>query len=295
MTFLLVSAIAAFTADAVIISCSFDYNGLPSLFPLYSCVGNVTVAESTTLQTVTGDHLPDHTNDNVGFLWISNQNMPFFPAGIVEFFANLEALRFVNNNILSISAEDLQPFPRLNYLVLAWNTFTSLPGDLFSHNPRLQYINLGSNQIRHIGHDLVTSLNLLHTLYMSNNLCINENALTRADVIRLAPNLSHFCPPLDETTTFGTTSVETTTSGVTSKPPTEECPCDNEIEELRQENLQQNEEIAQQNFNIEQLQQSNSQLVVANERLFELNAALEERLLEIEIKLREISSTPASK
>lgn len=294
ISFILVTVIAAFTADAYIFNCDFSYQGLPSLFPRYSCVATITVTDSATLLDVTGEHLPNHSNANVEFLWISNQNFEIIPKGISEFFPNITALRFVSNNMISISADDLQLFPHLGYLVLFGNNFTSLDGDLFTHTPLLVYIHLGWNQIQHIGHHLVTKLDFLESLYLNQNICIDMVATTRAEVIALEPNLSQLCPPLEGTTTVGstTTTFGTTTSGTTVNPPTEECLCDDEIEALRHENQQQNEEIAQLSSNIEQLQHSNNQLILENEKLFELNTALEERLLEVEKKLREIFSKP---
>lgn len=257
--FLLVAAITGFTADAVQFDCYFEYDTLDFVGSVYSCWVTVTSLGSTTLENVTGIHqwYPSNTNDDVEFLNIRNQNLPFVPQGIVIFFKNLRAIQISDTRMISISAQDLQPFPELEYLFLSGHNLTSLDGDLFSCTPLLKFIFLALNQIQHIGHDLVTNLDNLENLDLQANICINKVARNRTDVVELAPQLSLLCPPLDEVTTVATTT----------ELPIEQCPCDDEIGELRKE--------------IDQIQK-------ANEILLDLNTALEKRLLEIEMKLLEI-------
>lgn len=289
--------IAGFTAEAVLFDCLFRLDSLTVVGVVYTCVPIVTLTGSRIQENVTGIHLPRYTNDHVQHIFIQNQNLPFVPARIDSSFKNLRALRFENTNLHSISAKDLQPFPQLEYFMLYMNNLTSLDGDLFSYTPLLIRLYLRSNQIQHIGHDLVKNLNNLQYLFLGANACIEKDAATRAAVLELAPQLSVLCPPLDATTTIGTTTLATTT-----ELPIEQCACGDEIEELRKENHQQKGEIQQQtlkieqqNFKIWELQQSNDQLMEANRKLFKLNAAVESRLIEVEMKLREIVSMPCSK
>lgn len=277
MKFLLLAVIVLSTAGAIEFNCHFDYYTFDNFGRVYTCEPAITLTNFTTVEKVTGTHQPGHTDDDVEYILVFSYSihLPVFPRGLEHFFKNLRALQFSNIFMLSISAEDLKPFPLLEYLHLYGNRITSLDGDLFSHNPRMQYFSIVSNRIEHIGHDLVTNLNELQFLNLAGNNCINKIAETRAEVEELAPQLSVLCPPLDVTTTAATTTVL----------PNEKCLCEDEIEELRQENQQQNKDI-------EQLQQSNEQLIQVNGKLFELNAATEERLLEVEKKLRELHSLP---
>lgn len=276
---------ASFTVDAVQFNCSFYIQSYIVAGNDYTCDPKVTLSGSTILKNVTGVHKTGFSNDDVECLWIFDQNLPFFPHGIEEFFKNLKAV-YVYNSLLSISAEDLRQFPNLEHFRLFKNNLPSLDGDLFSFNPLLKYIDMTTNGIQHIGHDLVTHLNNLEELYLYENICISRTAYTRAAVVELAAKLSVLCPPLDESTSIATTTTVPTATTTTEQPITK-CSCDDEIDQLRDENQLQNEAIAK-------LQQSNGQLSQANEKLSESNAEVEKRLLEVEMKLREISSGPCS-
>lgn len=269
MKLLLVIA-ATFTTEALQFDCDFRFH-TPAFFrTVYTCFPTISLACSSNLESVTGVHQSGYTNDDVEYLFVADRKLSFVPQGIEHFFNNLKGLQYSDTGILSISSNDLQPFPQLEYLVLFRNKLTSLDGDLFSNTPLLSQLYLNSNQIAHIGHNMVTNLDNLQMLFLGGNICIDRIAVGRAEVMELAPQLSVLCPPLDVTTT---------------EFPWEECPCDDEIEELRKENLQQNCQIQKHSLSIQQL-------ILANEKLFELNAAVEERLLEVEMRLQEISPLP---
>lgn len=156
----------------------------------------------------------------------------------------MEALKFMmkwGDEMQSIAAQDLQPFPELIHIALGGNNLTSLDGDLFSFNPRLERIILNLNRIQHIGHDLVTNLNNLTYLSLAANICVNRNAGTRSQVLELAIQLPALCPPLF--------APETTTEQAI-----EQCPCDEQIEELRVENQQLREENQWQNKRIDDIE-----------------------------------------
>lgn len=199
MKILLALIVVAFSANAVEFDCEF---GERSVFEtLYTCKPVVTSLGSTTLDDVTGDHMPGKANEDVEALWIEDQILPFIPQGIMSYFENLIALTFFDNQMISISATDLQPFPLLQHFFSYGNKFASLDGDLFSFTPELTYIFLGYNEIQFIGPDLVTNLNNLQELHLQGNLCIDVEANTRAEVIELAPRLSDLCSPPTTTTT----------------------------------------------------------------------------------------------
>lgn len=241
--------IASYTTDAVQFDCDFDFTMTSIVGTRYTCTAMLNLSGSETVESVTGEHQPGgYMNDDVEFLSISDQEVPFFPKGIMNFFKNLKALRYWKTNMLSISAEDLQPFPQLEYLIMYGNNFTFLDGHLFSFTQLLRYIDLGFNQIQNIGHGLLTNLNHLDILFLHTNVCIDRNVYSHAEVVGLASQLPEMCPPLD----------------VTTELPIEPCPCYDVIVELF-------EDIQQQNVKIEQLQQT--------------NRAFEKRLQELEAKL----------
>lgn len=191
-------------------------------------------------------------------------------------------MRFWSSYIVSISVEDMRAFSQLQHLQFHENRFTTLDGDLFSFNPLLNFLYLGFNQIEHIGHGLLTNLDKLRHLDLGGNLCISAMAFNRAEVEELALQLSVLCPPLGTTTSTATTAISTTTGQ-----PNEQCSCFNEIEDLREFNQQQNDEIAE-------LKEKNLAQDLVIQQIQRLNDDMEARLLEVEMKLREISSTPCS-
>lgn len=218
------AVITASTTDAVNFDCVFEFRPHSILGSIYTCKPTVVLTESSTLEEVTGIHEFDHTLDDVESVWIQDQELPVFPKGIVNFFNNLKALLFWDAHILSISAEDLKPFPQLDYFFLFGNNFVSLDGDLFTHTPLLQFLQLGNNNIEHLGEGLMANLNNLQFLYLSNNICVDDFADNRPDVLELVSQLPALCPPLITTTkqtTTTATTTQTTTTQETSSPTTE--------------------------------------------------------------------------
>lgn len=218
--------IAAAVADAVEFSCTFSFAEFSVSGRVYICKATVRLTGNATLENVSGSHPWGNINDDVEGLWINAETLTFVPQGIEKFFRNLRVFRY-DSSIRSINVEYLKPFGQLETLILSGNNLISL--DLFANNPFLKYLSVSNNRLQHIGYDLVTNLNYLQYLNLQNNFCINRYVDSRAAVIELAPQLSELCPPVDETTT---------------EPPIEQCPCGEEIEELRKENQQQNKTIA---------------------------------------------------
>lgn len=231
----------------------------------YTCDATVINSGSGILESITGVHETEKNNDDVGQLYINQQYLTSIPEGIAEFFKYLDVIWIHYSSLMSISANDLRPFPRLLFIRLWGNQLMSIDGDLFKYTPQLRFVSFYLNRIEHIGHNLVTNLGNLTSLYFNQNVCINQSAVTRAQVLSLAPQLSVLCPPLDVTVTEATTTTEIIL---------DQCLCDEEIRSLGNQVDSQNKKIEQQSEEIEQL---------------------EKRLLEIEMKLLEIGSMPCSK
>lgn len=295
--YLLAATLLAFPVKAIQFDCNFGFFS-PWIGPRYTCHATVINSSSSALESVTGVHETGRSDDDVEYLYIRNQNLPFIPEGIANFFRNLDSLAISETSLMSISANDLRPFPRLLFIYLYGQQLTSIDGDLFTYTPHLQQVHFNFNLIQHIGHDLVTGLNNLTILYLQGNVCIDQVAGNRADVLSLGPRLSVFCPPLNIQTTEATTTTEITT---TTDKNIDQCMCDGEIEELHElnrdlrihvNNLQ--ESNTDQNRKIEQQSEEIEQLQLSNEQLIQVNAAFEKRLLEVEMRLIEIGSTPCS-
>lgn len=174
MKLLLLTGFAAFTVEAVHFWCHFTNAGPPVVGILYACNALVYPSKSPFLVSVGGlhqmrDNVEYYTNDDVGCLLIKNQNLTFFPQEIDYFFKNLKIIDFLGENLLSLSAQDLRPFPQLEHFGMNGYNITSIGGDLFSFNKRLKSIDLDDNQIQHIGENLVMNLTLLQILRLSGN------------------------------------------------------------------------------------------------------------------------------
>lgn len=200
----------AYSAKAIQFGCNFQMQEVQVIGVRYRCGASVITNGSETLESVTGVHLAGKSHEDVGFLYIDEQIMPIIPEGIADFFKNLDALTIRKSSLRSISANDLKQFPRLLLLRLASNQLTSLDGDLFKYTPHLQVLNLRDNLIEHIGHHLLTNLKELTHLYLQSNICVNQDALNRADVLSLAPQLSVLCPTLDAKKSNATNTTEST-------------------------------------------------------------------------------------
>lgn len=273
--------IARCLLTAVLLSCSvkaiqFDCTFAIYLsYPLgyrYCCDAVVFNGGSASLERVTGNHHPGKTNDDVVCLGlrIRDQHVKFVPQGIADFFKNLDTLRIYYSNVMSISASDLRPFPRLVNFQLEGNNLTSLDGDLFKYNLHLQIVSFSKNQIQQIGHDLVNNLNSLTELRFAENPCINQQAYDRAAVLKLAPQLSVLCPPLD-----ANQKIKEQAEKIQRQ--------DAEIEQIKHSNERLSEENQQQS---EKIDQQNRVI----EKLIQEKAAFKKRLLEVETKLRKIGS-----
>lgn len=241
---------AGFTADAVQFNCRFSFISIDFVGIVYTCDATVILSGSTTLGNVTGAHQKGYTNDDVEFIQIGNQNLSFFPRGIVNRFKNLKSLNYYKNSLLSISAQDLRPYSKLIDLSFHGNNLTSLDGDLFTFTPLLKYLDLGRNQIQHIGENLLSNLGNLQILYLQDNICINSGTRTRDGVLEIIAQLSVLCPPVDAKTTV---AIDTEKS-------IKQCSDNKEIQELRYL-------ITQQSNNIEHLQLSIGQLIQVNKKL----------------------------
>lgn len=163
----------------------------------YTCFPEVTNdGESNLLETVESEHQPGKSNDDVECLAVLMQVLTFFPGNIDGFFRNLKILEFFNTNLLSISSEDLEPFPSLFVFAASSNKLTSIDGNLFKHNPKLKFISLACNQIQEVGFDLLKDLKDLKEFLFKNNPCIDVNSYGRTEILNLNEKLKILCPPI---------------------------------------------------------------------------------------------------
>lgn len=164
---------------------------------------------STSLESVEGNHLDGNSNSDVKVLQVYGRTtIQKLPTNIERFFPHLEALSWLVAGLLTITADDLRPFPQMKYLDLQQNRFVSLDSDVFQHSPKLAHVELRDNKITNVGLDLLANLNELVRFSFYTNPCISFNAATPEEIQELKQKLVTQCPPLT-LTTISTTTEET--------------------------------------------------------------------------------------
>lgn len=165
--------------------------------PVYYCSnGQLKEANSmTTLESVGGVHSDGKSNADVRAMDVqSDRLVEHFPQGVENFFPNLLMIEWFNGNLVSITAEDLRPFPALRVLHLYVNKIVSLDSNLFQHTPELVFINFASNSITTVGENLLTGLTHLTSVDFFYNPCISQGAWLPEEIRVLNERLPVYCP-----------------------------------------------------------------------------------------------------
>lgn len=191
------SALFVFTSG-LRFECNFRTSDWTVVGNVYTCQAVVVHSGSeNSLEQVIGVHLEGKSNDDVEFLLVSSQVLNHIPEGIIQFFPNLKAIRWNHSKLLSITAEDLKPFPNLIYFASWGNEISALDGDVFKYTKSLRYLQMFVNQLEHVGHDLLTDLSDLQFVNFNSNPCIKVVASTTQTIHQLNEQLPLSCPPLE--------------------------------------------------------------------------------------------------
>lgn len=183
---------------------------------VYNCRPTVSNTGTKSLQTVTGNHLDGFTNFDVKYLYIYNQNLNYVPSNIDHFFQNLTGLDWHNSNLLSVTSEDLRPFPELIVFSSYNNEVEEINGDLFSFNPKLRWISFYKNLLQRVRHGLFTNLTALEQADFRLNPCINKIAYSAQEILTLGQQLATNCFGSGLTTTLLTSTSDLATTGDTT-------------------------------------------------------------------------------
>lgn len=159
---------------------------------IYSCVrpDDFEITEScVTIDFVSGSHFQRRTNQDVLAVWHKTSHetlLTCFPRGFSSAFPNLLAVGFYNTKIKEISKENLKEFgDQLKYFRLAKSHLEKIDADLFYYNYKIQTIGLDHNRISIIDYKAFIYLSKLKALWFIDNLCIDESAANKLDVIKL--------------------------------------------------------------------------------------------------------------
>lgn len=235
----------------------------------YRCQPNIT-GSGNTLEAIHGNHMRGKTNADVEFLYVEGQAMNSLPRDIEVFFPKLIGLYILDSGLLTISAEDLRPFPNLLLFGSQENPLESLDGDLFKYTRKLRRVNI-SNQLQHVGHDLLAGLHNLTNAWFLYNPCISVDAYTKETVEALKLQLPINCPLLTATTV----TITSATSTITTTDSPGECPeaCSELLYELSEQTENQKQEI---------------------DDLKSMFLEIKSRVVELEMQMRELASSPCS-
>lgn len=189
--------------NALTVTCDFSRQSWANMGSVYTCsVKDLTVTtREVEVTEIEGEHFDEHDNSHVKKLNIQGQDCEYLPKGFEKFFPNLEGLRVAQSNLVSIQQSDLSVHPNLRNCDMFNNKLTVLDEDLFAKNPKLEYLYFGDNGIKSVGHDILASLQHLHTAVFQGNECIKENANSHDDMQALQKILNRECGAEIETTT----------------------------------------------------------------------------------------------
>ncbi|CRK91140.1 CLUMA_CG004826, isoform A [Clunio marinus] len=242
--FIFVIILLCSTAQSLEFECFFYKINSSIIGELYNCDATVIhTGNPNVLEAVRGNHSAGLNNYLVQSINMNDYSHQLrqLPSNIYQFFPSLVEINVRNSGLMSITADDLQPFPLLFVLGVTDNNITHLDGNLFQHTPNLRMVNFMNNRIETVGPGLLDGLEPLRQLGSAvifwNNVCIDESAFYREDIEALIQTLETNCRPPVTTTNTPSTTIATTEA------PVDECPSScrtlidssfNEIEYLRQ-------------------------------------------------------------
>lgn len=164
----------------------------------YYCSASVSSSvDEQTLKNVTGILKGNLTNFDVSKLAVYSQFIFYqIPKGIEKFFPRLTNLDFFDGNLITVSSNDLKPFPKLTSLSLSRQRIIILDSSLFKYTLNLKFIKISENPIQHVGKDLLKSLKMLTEINFLHNTCFSKVAFNQSEFEELETGLREQCPAI---------------------------------------------------------------------------------------------------
>jgi len=166
---------------------------------IYHCeaknVLNIKSRENAVIESETGNHTAEKSNDNVLGWRVNGKNIEYFPQGLDKIFKNLMAISVWNGRIKEISQIDLKSYPNLEIIDLYENNIEHLEDELFKYNAKLKVITFSKNNIFHIYGNIFENLMDLELLSLVECSCVNVKVNTREtfakEIIKLSVGKCH--------------------------------------------------------------------------------------------------------
>lgn len=165
--------------NSLILSCNYTQNILKwdkILINDYACLASIKGKfdlENDFITDVSHGHLSGQSSHDVKILSFVT-DLKRIPKLGYKFFPKLEGFYASEIGLTEISGRDLIQLPSdLKIIYLYGNKLKQIPSDLFEFTPNLEYIALNNNQIKHVGYNFVSYLNLnkLKKFAINKNLC----------------------------------------------------------------------------------------------------------------------------
>ena len=131
--------------------------------------------------------------EHVEALKFADNNILTIPDGIDTYFPQLKALIIIRSELTTITSEDFKKLTNLEFLNLNNNKIEVLEENLFKFNPKLAHILMIQNRIRIIDSSAFLDLNQLTSLDLSGNICIKNLANNQIGVLMMINKLKLSC------------------------------------------------------------------------------------------------------
>lgn len=160
---ILVVALGSVLSQDVTLNCLYSY----SFYNEYMCsLIQIEVLDPTQNVIFAGQHLENHTNEDVELVFIYVSNTPFIIQEMFATFPNLIVLEISFSNLESISIPDTA---RLEWLDIYGNNINHIEAGAFSSQSSLEYLFLSYNQIQTVDEDAFAGLSELIYLELYYN------------------------------------------------------------------------------------------------------------------------------
>lgn len=155
--------------------------------------------------------------NNTGIIgFTSCSELKYIPKGIQKYWPSFIAFGFNGCGFEYLNSESFRGYENLQSLSFVKTKLHFLPSNLFTLIPMLKDFVAPQNQISIVGENIFRQVPLLEFVDLTNNVCINEFALTQDEIPALERALKIGCSVQTTSTTPETTTGpwrETTTGG----------------------------------------------------------------------------------
>ncbi|KAG5666531.1 hypothetical protein PVAND_014551 [Polypedilum vanderplanki] len=193
--------------------CNFGSLTFTNIGNVYTCQTTIDLSDSSDIlvSSVDGVHQNSLTNNDVKVVYISgNGNLPFFPRNFTQFFPNLIGYALASSTIDTLFGDELDEYgQQLVWFAIINSNLTTISSNLFSKTPNVASIYLYNDQVRKVGRELFTYLNVTQIKLVNfvNNFCISRLVTNQDGILSLINDLRTLCRYNDENLPLTTISV----------------------------------------------------------------------------------------